>query len=732
MHTVDWLRITGVLVTAIGAGVAPRVSANHAATQTLLSAPSAVSFSQDIAPILYARCAGCHRPGGPAPFSLTSYDDARRRAALIASVTRSRYMPPWKPEPGMGDFIGSRRLPDEDVARIERWAADGAPEGDPTRTPPLPHWTSGWQNGEPDLVVALPTYTLPPEGRDAFRNFVVGIPVTATKYVRGLEFRPGSSAIHHANIRLDYTAGSRRLDEADLEPGYEGLILHSADYPDGHFLGWTPGQFAPLAPKGLAWRLNPGGDFVVQLHMRPTGKPETLAPTIGLYLTDDAPTQLPAMLRLGRQNIDIAPGTDNYHSRDTYTLPVDAQVQAVQPHSHYRARQVTATALLPNGTTRPIIAIKQWDFAWQDVYRVSTPYWLPRGTQILTEFVMDNSAANPRNPEQPPARAHWGFRSSDEMADVWIQVLTHDDIDRQKLLADFSRKSTAEDVVGYETQLAVSPGNAALHDDVAVLYLQLGKAAEAARHFQAVSVLRPSSPVAWFNLGNALQAAGKYPEAAKSYGAAIERDPSYAAARVNLGNLRMQEGRTADAATEYRAALRAQPDDFSAHNNLGRLLLNIGEPAEASAHIEQALRVKPDDPEAHFNLAEASLTINRPRDAVSHFREAIRLRPAWEPALIGLSWLLSASADAAVRDPVEAVALASDVVARSRRTNPLALDALAAALAASGRFDEAAATAHEAAAIVSRTDARELAAAIARRIDLYEQHRAYVAPVARR
>jgi len=407
-------------------------------------------------------------------------------------------------------------------------------------------------------------------------------------------------------------------------------------------------------------------------------------------------------------------------------------VQAVQPHSHYRARRVTATAALPDGTSRPIIAINHWDFAWQDVYRVSTPYWLPKGTQILTEFVMDNSADNPRNPERPPARARWGFRSADEMADVWIQVLTHDDADRQRLLADFSKKSTAEDIVGYEMQLTVSPENAALHDDVAVLYLQLGKAEDAARHFQMVSALHPASAVAFFNLGSALQAAGKYREAAANYEAAVTRDPTYAAARVNLGNLRMQEGRTADAALEYRAALRSKPDDFGAHNNLGRLLLELGEPAEAAAHIEQALRVKPADPEAHFNLAEVSLAIIRPHDAVTHFREAIRLRPGWEPALIGLSWVLSASTDAVLRDPLESIALASDVVDRSKRTNPLALDALAAALAAAGRFDEAVATAREAAAIVSRTDSPDLLASIERRSALYQQHKAYVAPVARR
>jgi cytochrome c-type biogenesis protein CcmH/NrfG len=138
--------------------------------------------------------------------------------------------------------------------------------------------------------------------------------------------------------------------------------------------------------------------------------------------------------------------------------------------------------------------------------------------------------------------------------------------------------------------------------------------------------------------------------------------------------------------------------------------------------------LKPTDPEAHFNMAEVLLALDRPRDAVSHFHEALRLRPAWDPALIGLSWVLSAAADAAVRNPMEATALASQAVARSRRANPLALDALASALASTGRFDEAAATAREAAAIVSRTDSRTLLAGIERRLALYERREPYVAP----
>ena len=137
----------------------------------------------------------------------------------------------------------------------------------------------------PDLIVTLPDYALRADGGDVFRNFVAAIPVDETRYVRGLEFLPGSRAVHHANIRIDRTSASRELDEADPEPGYEGVVLKSADYPDGHFLGWTPGQMAPLAPAGRGWQLNAGTDFVVQLHLRPTGRLERVQPKIGLYFT---------------------------------------------------------------------------------------------------------------------------------------------------------------------------------------------------------------------------------------------------------------------------------------------------------------------------------------------------------------------------------------------------------------------------------------------------------------
>src|SRR6185436_5161645 len=240
-------------------------------------------------------------------FSLLTYADARPHATQIAAATRTGYMPPWKSEGGVGEFIGQRHLTDNEIALIDRWAASGAPEGD-TRPLAAPTWTEGWQLGKPDLVVSLPApYQLPSDGIDVSRVFVLPVPTTSLRYVKGLEFRPGNPrVVHHANIRIDRTRASRQLDERDPKPGYDGVILRSAVFPDGYFLGWTPGQVSPLLPKGMSWRLAPGSDLVIEIHMQPSGKPELVSPSIGFYFSDEPPERTPAIFRLGRQNIDIS------------------------------------------------------------------------------------------------------------------------------------------------------------------------------------------------------------------------------------------------------------------------------------------------------------------------------------------------------------------------------------------------------------------------------------------
>jgi len=558
----------------------------------------AVTFSKDIAPILFARCAVCHNPAGSAPFSVLTYRSAKQRASLIASATKRRFMPPWKAEPESGDFIGQPRLTDGEIDLIQRWVEGGAAEGDPHDLPPRPRIAGGWELGTPDLIVSpSQAYTLAAGGSDVFRIFVIPLPTDRVRYVRGLEFHPGNPrVVHHANIRIDRTPASRTFDDEDPAPGYEGLMAHSAVYPDGHFLGWTPGQVAPLLPKGLAWRLDPGTDLVVELHMQPSGRPEPVQPAVGLFFGDDPPERTPLMLRLGRQNIDIPAGEKNYTITDSFVVPVDVEVQAVQPHAHYLARDVKGVATLPDGTTRTLISIKDWDFRWQHVYRYVTPFTLPKGTTLAMRYTFDNSAGNPRNPQRPPERVLWGQRSRDEMGDLWIQVLTRNNRDLETLTRGVRPKVLAEDVFGYEREIQRDPASVALHDDVAQVYLQLGRSAEAVAHFDASLRLNPQSAATHFNLGTALTVAGRFDEAIEQYGAALRLNPDYPRAHNNLGSVLLQRGHVQDATAHLTEAVRLEPANVEARSNLAVAYAAAGEYERAVELVQTALGLAPLEP----------------------------------------------------------------------------------------------------------------------------------------
>ena len=388
------------------------------------------------------------------------------------------------------------------------------------------------------------------------------------------------------------------------------------------------------------------------------------------------------MLRLGRQNIDIAPGDKRYMVTDTFVLPVDVDVLALQPHAHYRAREVRGTATRPDGSVETLIEIKDWDFRWQQVYRYVDPVHLPKGTRLAMEYRYDNSADNPRNVQQPPQRVRWGQRSNDEMGDFWLQVLTRDDRDLDTLAAAFRPKQLAEDIVGYEARIAIEPSSVELHDDIAMLYLETDRTGDAVRNFAESARLRPSSAATHFNLATALTIAG----------------------------------RRAEAADEYQKALALRPAYALAHNNLGVLLLQQGQADAALAHFAEAVRADPDYAEALDNLGRVRLQRGEWRQGVDALERAVQLRPDWPAALTDLALGLSTASDAAVMNASRGVVMAERAATVTRRADPLVLDVLASAYAAAGDRTRAIATLDEALRLTN--DARMVATLRAHRQSL--------------
>src|SRR5262245_5728321 len=463
-----------------------------------------LTFNKDIAPIVFERCGRCHRPGQSAPFSLLSYEDVKKRAKQIAEVTASRYMPPWLPEPGFGEFANDRRLTVEQLDRIQQWIAEGAIEGVASDLPRLPQWPEGWQHGKPDLILTMPQpYTLAAEGKDVYRNFVIPAPLSTARYVRAVEFQPGNSKIvHHAFIKVDRTRQSRRLDGKDGAPGFAGMnVPESVQMPEGHFLAWQPGKLPVAEPDGLAWTLEKNADVVLQMHLRPTGRPETIQSSVGIYFTDRVPTNTCFKFVLTSLTFEIPPGATNYVVTDDFVLPVDAQVLAVLPHAHYLAKEMQGFATLPDRTKKWLILIKEWDFNWQGDYRYPTPVFLPRGTTLSMRYTYDNSANNTRNPNQPPKQTQYGPQSADEMAELWFQVLPLRRQELPALASAYSAKMAKVFIAYYEFLLQSNPTDATAHTELGLALLSQGKDTEALDHFRVAVRIRPDTDQPHYYLG---------------------------------------------------------------------------------------------------------------------------------------------------------------------------------------------------------------------------------------
>jgi hypothetical protein len=413
----------------------------------------APTFNKDVAPILFGQCTTCHRPGEAAPFALLTYEDAKKRGKLIAHVTQSKQMPPWKAAAGDVAFRDDRRLKEEQIAVLQRWVATGMAEGDKKDLPAAPTFASEWALGKPDLVVKMPkAYHVPAEGRDIYRNFAIALGLKEDKWVRAIDFRPSAaSVVHHTLFFLDTTGTAAKL-EADSGQvgstggmggfgrgakgkggaggigGIAGALGGGGSSQTGNLGGWALGAQARTLPDGLAFHLTKGADLILATHFHPSGKAEEEASTVAFYFADKPPVQrfmglqVPYLFGVGA-GIDIPAGKKDFSIDDSYVLPLDVKAFGISAHAHYIAKDFKVTATLPDGKTKTLLRIPEWDFGWQEQYRFQDFIDLPKGTKLHARITYDNSAENPRNPTNPPRRVKWGQQSTDEMGSITLQVV---------------------------------------------------------------------------------------------------------------------------------------------------------------------------------------------------------------------------------------------------------------------------------------------------------------------
>jgi tetratricopeptide (TPR) repeat protein/mono/diheme cytochrome c family protein len=584
-----------------------------AAQATSFNPKAQVTFNRDIAPIFFHSCAICHRPGEAAPFSLLNYRDAKSHARQIAAITESRIMPPWLPEPGPYQFAEEMRLSGEQIALIAEWVNRGAAEGDAADLPPPPKFAEGWQLGEPDLIVkAEKAYQLPASGNDQYWNFIFRTPVKETRWLKAMEIRPGEKRlVHHANVLVDRMESARFQEKSAGEgfPGMEIKIESEAFDPDSHFLFWKPGTVPYSEPEGLALRLDPRTDLVLNIHLQPSGKPEWIQPTLGLYFTDRPGTLSPMLLQLENdRKLDIPAGAKNFVVEDEFTIPEDVKLLAIYPHAHYVGKDLEAFVKFPDGVKRSLIHIPNWNLNWQAVYRYAEPVALPAGAVVSMHYVYDNSEDNALNPNDPPKRITGGNSSKDEMAHLWLQVLPlkrdGETRDPRTLLQEALARHNVEK----------NSGDFEAHYNLAAMLQARGELNEALKHFEEALRLRPRDATANNSFGAANMAAGKLDAAIDYLETALRARPEYFDAHYNLGLALARRGDFARAREEFAAAVRLNPQDANAEANLGGALAAMEKWNEAETHLERALALDPNHSLARENLDEVRRHVHRSPD----------------------------------------------------------------------------------------------------------------------
>ncbi len=416
------LLVLFVLIAALPSFAKQR-AAKHPAPPPSVSGPT---FSNEVVRILQQHCQNCHHEGDIAPFPLVTYADAKPYAPLIKFMTQTRQMPPWKPAEGCAEFEGERRLAQNEIDTLARWADSGAPEGNRAQLPPPLEFNSGWRLGQPDMVLANDEAYTPPAGADTYRCFSIPTNLISTAYVRAVDTHPGDrETVHHLISFIDTTGASIALDEAEEGPGYT-CFGGPGFSTTGTLGGWAPGSPPLEMPEDAGFELPANSRIVLQVHYHPHhGDPMPDRTEFGVYFSAGKPAKSMLILPLINDTFTIPPNDANYRVDAAWPIatPVPLKLWLIAPHMHLLGRKMTVQITPPGGAApQCLIDIQDWDFNWQGAYRYRTPVDIPANSRVSLSAYYDNSSNNPLNPNDPPKPVSWGEATTDEMCIAFLGV----------------------------------------------------------------------------------------------------------------------------------------------------------------------------------------------------------------------------------------------------------------------------------------------------------------------
>jgi hypothetical protein len=432
------MRINALRSTTLGTIAAACLCTASLAGQNRAAAPndSTPTFSKEVAPIVFAKCASCHRPGEVAPMSLLSFREVRPWAGAIKQKVATRAMPPWYADPEHGRFRNDLSLTDGEIDTIVKWVDGGAREGDPSAMPALPRFPDGWQIGTPDVVFEMATdYEVPASGEIEYQYFEVPTNFTEDKWMQAGEVRAGDRAhVHHIivyvrepeRVQRPNVVSVRAIPSAAQTPAAPRPVAPAAPRApraqaqrapgggDAMLVNWAVGEDAPIHMPGTAKRIPAGSTLIFQVHYTTNGMPGKDRSKVGLIFAPEPPQREVRTGVIANAAFAIPPGAADHQVEAEATFSEDVKVWTMHPHMHLRGKDMTYTAIYPDGRREIILRVPKYNFGWQTDYWLAEPLALPKGSKIHVSAHFDNSPANRANPD-PAATVRWGDQTWEEM-----------------------------------------------------------------------------------------------------------------------------------------------------------------------------------------------------------------------------------------------------------------------------------------------------------------------------